>query len=127
MSQSFIPRWRNHCLVRKKIILPYVIFFVFLQIEITAADSIAGRTLRGPAGGKSGQREPPYFLTGRQLGGKGPADSKCHRKKNRLRVRVQARSKSPRQAAVMPPDGKPYGLKDQIYRHLRAGSPVVGG
>ncbi len=27
----------------------------------------------------------------------------------------------------MPPDGKPYGLKDQIYRQHGAGSPLPGG
>lgn len=52
----------------------------------TAADSIAGSTLRGTAGGKSGQHEPPYFLTGRRQEGKHPADRKGHRKTNRHRA-----------------------------------------
>ena len=93
----------------------------------TVTVSIAGSACKRAARGKSGQLEPPYFLTGRRQEGKRPADSKCHRKTNRLRARVQARGKSSRQVAVMPPDGKPYGLKDQIYRQLRAGSPVAEG
>jgi len=53
----------------------------------TATDSIAGNadTLR-VAGGKSGQHGPPYFLTGRLQGGKGPADSECHRKTDRPEI-----------------------------------------
>ena len=80
------------------------------------------------AGGKSGQHEPPYFLTGRRQEGKRPADSKCRRKQTAPQgVRVKTRGKSSRQPTAMPADGKPYGLKDQIYRQSRAGSPVVGG
>lgn len=55
---------------------------------IAATDSIAGSGLRAAAGGKSGQHESPYFLTGRGLGGKSPVHSKCHRKINRHSKRV---------------------------------------
>ena len=44
-----------------------------------------------------------------------------------LAVRVKMRGKSSQRNVVIRFGGKPYGLKDQIYRHLRVGSLAVGG
>ena len=54
-----------------------------LTIERQRTLSPAAASQGDVAGGKSGQHEPPYFLTGRRQEGKRPVDSKCHRKINR--------------------------------------------
>jgi len=50
---------------------------------------------------------------------------KTYRHGFRAAVRVKTRGKSSRRSAVMQAGGKPYGLKDQIYRQSRAGSPEI--
>lgn len=95
-------------------------------VALSLVDPLAGATR-----GKSGQHRVPYFLTGRDAMPQGLRHSKCHRNHTANVDHRHGKGASARQELTTvfsdDIDGKPYGLKDQIYRQSRVDSPLPGG
>ena len=129
----FLISWKKVFLVAQtvRVLGGTAIFFlsarekdVILHPKTASALSLASQGARG----KSGQHRVTILPNGKGRASKGARHSKCHRKqtaglgrqgwKREVRAHDMYRDVH---------DGKPYGLKNQIYRQLRVDSPVVGG
>ena len=97
---------------------------VILHPKTASALSLASQGARG----KSGQHRVTILPNGKGRASKGARHSKCHRKQTAGQGR-QGWKREVRAHDMYRDvhDGKPYGLKNQIYRQLRVDSPVVGG
>ena len=94
--------------------------------------AIAGRSIAAlllmKGRGKSGQHRASHFLTGRfpQKCGKQQVPQKIT-VPQKCGIMVKTRGKSPRPAVVILQEGKPWELKDQINRSLRAARSISEG